>query len=68
MEMKDNNEIDRLCSRHIAKCIERLGDNMSGAEKASIKRSFRFYTEDVKQVINQVKEVGINGIHTVEKE
>ena len=42
--------IDRLASRHIARCLAQLGDDFAPALAASIKRSFRFFAEDVKQV------------------
>ena len=42
--------IDRLTNRHIARCLAQLGDDFAPAYAASIKRSFRFFAEDVKQV------------------
>jgi len=48
-----NDEIDRLCSRHIAKCLDRLELDLSEREIQSIKRSFRFLSEDIKQVITK---------------
>lgn len=44
-------EIDRLASRHIAKCLDHLGETMAPIQKASIKRSFRYFADDVKQVM-----------------
>jgi len=45
-------EIDRLASRHIARCLDRLGVDFSPALAASIKRSFRFFADDMKQVVH----------------
>ena len=52
METRTNTDerIDRLASRHIARCLARLGDDFAPALADSIKRSFRFFAEDVKQV------------------
>lgn len=44
-------QVDRLTSRHIAKCLDHLGDTIAPVQIASIKRSFRFFAEDIKQVI-----------------
>ena len=46
------NEIERLTNRHIAKCLDHLGDTIAPVQIASIKRSFRFFSEDIKQVIH----------------
>ena len=43
-------EIERLTNRHIAKCLDHLGDTIAPVQIASIKRSFRFFAEDIKQV------------------
>ncbi len=43
--------IDRMASRHIAKCLDHLGNTIAPAQASSIKRSFRFFADDVKQVI-----------------
>ena len=43
--------VDQLASRHIAKCLDHLGDTIAPVQIASIKRSFRFFAEDIKQVI-----------------
>ena len=48
--------IDRLASRHIAKCLDHLGDTIAPAQASSIKRSFRFFADDVKQVIHVTNE------------
>ena len=48
--------IDRLASRHIAKCLDHLGDTVAPAQASSIKRSFRFFADDVKQVIHVTNE------------
>ena len=45
-----DDRIDRLTSRHIARCLAQLGDDFAPALARSIKRSFRFFAEDVKQV------------------
>ena len=45
-------EIDRLTNRHIAKCLDHLGETIAPVQKASIKRSFRFFAEDIKHVTN----------------
>ena len=45
--------IDRLASRHIAKCLDHLGDTIAPAQASSIKRSFRFFADDVKQVTRE---------------
>jgi len=46
--------IDRLASRHIARCLARLGNDFPPALSSSIKRSFRFFADDVKQVTHGV--------------
>lgn len=48
-----NGRIDKLASRHIAKCLDHLGDTLAPVQIASIKRSFRFFADDIKQVINE---------------
>ena len=48
-----NDSIDRLASRHIAKCLDHLGDTIAPAQASSIKRSFRFFADDVKQVMHE---------------
>jgi len=47
-----DDRIDRLASRHIARCLAQLGDDFAPALAASIKRSFRFFADDVKQVMH----------------
>jgi|TARA_B100001093_G_scaffold332983_1_gene317943 hypothetical protein len=44
------NEVDRLCSRHIAKLLDRLENQLSIKDEQQIKRQFRFFADDVKQV------------------
>jgi hypothetical protein len=45
-----NDEIDRLCSRHIAKLFDRLEYELTVKDEQQIKRQFRFFADDVKQV------------------
>jgi len=45
--------IDRLASRHIAKCLDFLGDTVAPTQVVTIKRSFRFFAEDAKRVISE---------------
>jgi hypothetical protein len=45
--------IDKLASRHIAKCLDFLGDTVAPTQIVSIKRSFRYFADDVKQVIHE---------------
>ena len=48
-----NEQVDRLTSRHIAKCLDQLGNTIVPAQMSSIKRSFRFLADDIKtQVVN----------------
>ena len=54
MESVDNmidERINRLASRHIAKCLDYLGDTLAPAQIAAIKRSYRFFADDAKQVL-----------------
>ena len=44
--------INKLASRHIAKCLDFLGDTVAPTQIVTIKRSFRFFADDVKQVIH----------------
>ena len=46
-------QVDRLTSRHIAKCLDRLGDTLAPVQIASIKRSFRFFADDIKTQVTQ---------------
>ena len=39
-------QVDRLTSRHIAKCLDFLGDSIAPVQMQSIKRSFRFFSEE----------------------
>lgn len=48
--MCQEDEIDRLASRHIAKLLTRLGDTIAPVQESEIKRQFRFFADDVKQV------------------
>ena len=45
--------IDKLTSRHIARCLDYLGNTVAPATAVSIKRSFRFLADDIKQVIHE---------------
>jgi len=45
--------IDRLASRHIAKCLDFLGDTVAPTQIVTIKRSFRFFADDAKRVISE---------------
>jgi hypothetical protein len=45
--------IDKLTSRHIARCLDFLGETIAPSQAVSIKRSFRFLADDIKQVINE---------------
>ena len=44
-------QVDRLTSRHIAKCLDFLGDSIAPVQMQSIKRSFRFFSEDIKTLV-----------------
>jgi hypothetical protein len=46
-------QVDRLTSRHIAKCLDHLGNTIAPAQASSIKRSFRFFAEDIKTLVTQ---------------
>ena len=46
-------QVDKLTSRHIAKCLDHLGETIAPVQIASIKRSFRFFAEDVKTLVTQ---------------
>ena len=46
-----NEQVDRLTSRHIAKCLDFLGDSIAPVQMQSIKRSFRFFSEDIKTLV-----------------
>jgi hypothetical protein len=48
--MCQEEDIDRLASRHIAKLLTRLGDTIAPVQEAEIKRQFRFFADDVKSV------------------
>lgn len=49
-----HDRIDRLASRHIAKCLDYLGDTLAPVQVSGIKRAFRFFAEDIKtQVIDE---------------
>jgi len=56
---EDNNrdhmehELKRIFNRHIAKCLDHLGDTIAPVQIASIKRSFRFLEEDVTTLVTQ---------------
>jgi len=52
--------VDQLTSRHIARCLDYLGETVAPVQEAAIKRSFRFLAEDFKQL------VGTHGDHTDE--
>lgn len=45
------NEIDRITSRHIAKLLCRLGSLIPPVAEQEIKRQFRFFSDDIKRVI-----------------
>ena len=42
-----NAGIKRIFNRHIAKCLDQLGETVAPAQIASIKRSFRFCEKDI---------------------
>ena len=50
MSKQAEEEIDRLTNRHIAKLMFRLGDTVSPSQESEIKRQFRFFANDVKNV------------------
>ena len=55
--MCQQEEIDRITSRHIAKLLTRLGDTLAPVQTSEIKRQMRFLADDIKQVkINEVCE------------
>jgi hypothetical protein len=43
--------IDQLTSRHIARCLDYLGETLAPVQGAAIKRSFRFLADDIKDLI-----------------
>jgi hypothetical protein len=43
--------IDRLASRHIAKLLDRLGDTVAPVQISEIKRQFRFFADDIKEQV-----------------
>jgi len=49
---KHEEQFDRLASRHIAKLLTRLGDTVAPVQVSEIKRQFRFFADDAKQVNN----------------
>jgi len=55
MDEQDENQmearVDQLANRHIAKCLDYLGKTIAPVQEASIKRSFRFFAEDIKRVL-----------------
>lgn len=51
-DMSKEEQINKLASRHIARCLDFLGDTLAPTQIVSIKRSFRFFADDVKQVAN----------------
>lgn len=42
--------IDKLASRHIAKLLSRLGTTIAPVQESEIKRQFRFFADDIRQV------------------
>jgi hypothetical protein len=44
-------EIKRIVNRHIAKCLDHLGETIAPVQIASIKRSFRFLEEDINTLV-----------------
>jgi hypothetical protein len=49
-----NDEIDKLTSRHIAKCLDNIDEELTTRQQHYIKKAFRFLSEDIKQqVINK---------------
>jgi hypothetical protein len=44
-------ELKRIFNRHIAKCLDHLGDTIAPVQMASIKRSFRFLEEDITTLV-----------------
>jgi len=50
--------IDKLTSRHIARCLDFLGETIAPSQAVSIKRSFRFLADDIKQVLRKGIEDG----------
>jgi len=46
-------ELKRIFNRHIAKCLDHLGETIAPVQIASIKRSFRFLEEDVVSIVIQ---------------
>jgi hypothetical protein len=44
-------EVKRIFNRHIAKCLDHLGDTVAPVQIASIKRSFRFLEEDITTLV-----------------
>lgn len=44
-------EIKRIVNRHIAKCLDHLGETIAPVQTASIKRSFRFLEEDINALV-----------------
>lgn len=49
--MSVSEEIDKLCSRHIAKCLTNLEtDGLTKSQVGYIKKQFRFLVDDIKHV------------------
>lgn len=46
-------QVDKLTSRHIARCLDHLGDSIAPVQIAAIKRSFRFFADDIKTLVTQ---------------
>jgi hypothetical protein len=51
--MCQQDQIDRITSRHIAKLLTRLGDTLAPIQSSEIKRQMRFLADDLKQVIKK---------------
>jgi len=47
------NELKRIFNRHIAKCLDYLGDTVAPVQIASIKRSFRYLENDITTLVTQ---------------
>ena len=51
--MCQQDEIDRITSRHIAKLLTRLGDTVAPVQTTEIKRQMRFLADDINYVTHK---------------
>lgn len=53
VEMMMNEQVDQLCSRHIAKMLDGIDEPLTTRQKHYIKKAFRFFADDIKQQVIQ---------------